>query len=85
MSDDVETANVDSAEFDRVINVNLRGMFLCLKYELRQMLKQGGEGYFIKNVQQLDTAVQTISQATDLAIQSGEALSSIVNMVDSVP
>lgn len=49
MSDDVETAELESSEFDRVINVNLRSMFLCLKYELRQMLKQGGEGYAIVN------------------------------------
>ena len=49
MSDDVETADVSSEEFDRVINVNLRSMFLCMKYELRQMLKQGGEGYSIVN------------------------------------
>ena len=49
MSDDVETADVPVEEFDRVINVNLRGMFLCMKYELRQMLKQGGDGYSIVN------------------------------------
>lgn len=49
MSDDVETADVSSEEFDRVINVNLRSMFLCLKYELRQMLEQGGGGYAIVN------------------------------------
>ena len=49
MSDDMETADVSSAEFDRVINVNLRSMFLCMKYELQQMLRQGGEGYSIVN------------------------------------
>lgn len=49
MSDDVETAELESSEFDRVLNVNLRSMFLCLKYELRQMLEQGGEGYAIVN------------------------------------
>lgn len=49
MSDNVETAELDSAEFDRVININLRSMFLCMKYELRQMLRQGGEGYAIVN------------------------------------
>ncbi|GIK96970.1 MAG: short chain dehydrogenase [Alphaproteobacteria bacterium] len=27
--------------WDRVMNVNLKGVFLCLKYELRQMVKQG--------------------------------------------
>lgn len=49
MSDDVETALVSSEEFNRVINANLNSMFLCMKYELQQMLKQGGEGYSIVN------------------------------------
>ncbi len=29
-------------EFDRMISVNLKGVFLCMKYEIPQMLKQGG-------------------------------------------
>jgi NAD(P)-dependent dehydrogenase (short-subunit alcohol dehydrogenase family) len=29
-------------EWDRIIDVNLKGVWLCLKYELPQMLKQGG-------------------------------------------
>lgn len=29
-------------EWDAVMNLNLRGIFLCLKYEIMQMLKQGG-------------------------------------------
>jgi NAD(P)-dependent dehydrogenase (short-subunit alcohol dehydrogenase family) len=28
--------------WDRVININLKGVWLCMKYELPQMLKQGG-------------------------------------------
>ncbi len=28
-------------DWDRVVNINLRSVFLCMKYELRQMLKQG--------------------------------------------
>lgn len=49
MPDDIETAYLDSADFDRVINVNLRSIFLCMKYELQQMLRQGGEDYSIVN------------------------------------
>ncbi len=49
MSDDVETAELESSEFDRVMNINLRSMFLCMKYELRQMLRQQGGGYSIVN------------------------------------
>lgn len=43
----VETTNAklaehDDAEFDRAIAVNLKGAYLCMKHELRQMLAQGG-------------------------------------------
>ena len=29
-------------DFDRVIAINLKGVWLCMKYEIRQMLAQGG-------------------------------------------
>jgi NAD(P)-dependent dehydrogenase (short-subunit alcohol dehydrogenase family) len=41
MSEFFETAEVPTAEWDRVQNINLRGLWLCMKYELHQMLKQG--------------------------------------------
>ena len=31
-------------DWDRVIDINLKGVWLCLKYEIQQMLKQGGGG-----------------------------------------
>jgi NAD(P)-dependent dehydrogenase (short-subunit alcohol dehydrogenase family) len=34
-------ADHDDADFDRVIAVNLKGVYLCLKHELRVMLEQG--------------------------------------------
>jgi NAD(P)-dependent dehydrogenase (short-subunit alcohol dehydrogenase family) len=34
-------------DFDRVIEINLKGVWLCLKYELQQMLKQGGGGAIV--------------------------------------
>src|SRR5205809_3729520 len=37
----VETADATSEEFDRVNAINLRSVFLCMKYELLQMRKQG--------------------------------------------
>jgi NAD(P)-dependent dehydrogenase (short-subunit alcohol dehydrogenase family) len=33
--------------WDRTIDINLKGVWLCLKYELRQMLKQGGGGAIV--------------------------------------
>lgn len=35
-------AELESEDFDRVIAVDLRGVFLCCKYEIRAMLKSGG-------------------------------------------
>ena len=35
-----ETADASGEEFDRVNAINLRGIWSCMKYELRQMLKQ---------------------------------------------
>jgi NAD(P)-dependent dehydrogenase (short-subunit alcohol dehydrogenase family) len=35
------------ADWDRTIEVNLKGVWLCLKYEIRQMLKQGGGGTIV--------------------------------------
>lgn len=36
------TGDLAEAHWDHVLNVNLTGTFLCMKYELRQMLVQGG-------------------------------------------
>jgi NAD(P)-dependent dehydrogenase (short-subunit alcohol dehydrogenase family) len=34
-------------DWDRVIDINLKGVWLCLKYEIQQMLKQGGGGAIV--------------------------------------
>src|SRR5208337_5256837 len=34
-------------DFDRTIDINLKGVWLCLKYEIRQMLRQGGSGAIV--------------------------------------
>lgn len=36
------TADITEEEWDRVVAINLRGVFLCMKYEIPLMLKQGG-------------------------------------------
>jgi NAD(P)-dependent dehydrogenase (short-subunit alcohol dehydrogenase family) len=36
------TADVTEDEWDRIINIDLRGVFLCMKYEIPLMLKHGG-------------------------------------------
>src|SRR5947199_6258568 len=43
------TADSTRDEWDRVIGVNLRGVWACMKYELRQMQKQGDGGAIVNN------------------------------------
>ncbi len=35
-------ADYSEEDWDRVIGINLKGVWLCMKYEIPQMLKQGG-------------------------------------------
>ncbi len=35
-------AEFEEEEWNRILNVNLRGIFLCMKYEIPLLLKQGG-------------------------------------------
>lgn len=45
--------SMNSEDFDKVIAVNLRGVFLCTKYASEQMIKQGNGGKII-NVTSID-------------------------------
>jgi len=36
-----ETADVEASDFDRIIAINLRGVFNCMKHELRHMRERG--------------------------------------------
>jgi len=36
------TAECTEEEWDRVMNINLKGVWLCMKYEIQRMLEQGG-------------------------------------------
>jgi NAD(P)-dependent dehydrogenase (short-subunit alcohol dehydrogenase family) len=48
MPPDVETADVSAHDYDRVMSINLRGVWCCMKYELLQMRKQGS-GAIVNN------------------------------------
>jgi NAD(P)-dependent dehydrogenase (short-subunit alcohol dehydrogenase family) len=37
-----DTVTASEENFDRTIAINLKGVWLCMKYEIPQMLKQGG-------------------------------------------
>ncbi|WP_292837579.1 SDR family NAD(P)-dependent oxidoreductase [Nostoc sp. JL33] len=36
------TAEIEEEEWDRIVDIDLRGVFLCMKYEIPLLLKQGG-------------------------------------------
>jgi NAD(P)-dependent dehydrogenase (short-subunit alcohol dehydrogenase family) len=36
------TADLTEQEWDRIVNINLRGVFLCMKFEIPLMLRNGG-------------------------------------------
>jgi NAD(P)-dependent dehydrogenase (short-subunit alcohol dehydrogenase family) len=38
----VALADLAEEDWDRILDIDLRGIFLCMKYEILQMLKQGG-------------------------------------------
>jgi NAD(P)-dependent dehydrogenase (short-subunit alcohol dehydrogenase family) len=45
--DDKPLADMDANVFDALIAVDLKGVALCLKYEIRQMMKQGTGGAIV--------------------------------------
>jgi len=64
----VDTAEYPEDVFDRIIAINLKGVWLCMKYEIPQMLKSGGgaivntaSGAGLVGVAQLSAAVGTMS------------------------
>lgn len=44
----IDTAEVSEQDYDRVFDVNMKGVWLCMKYELLQMRKQGS-GAIVNN------------------------------------
>jgi NAD(P)-dependent dehydrogenase (short-subunit alcohol dehydrogenase family) len=57
-------------EWDRTIDINLKGVWLCLKYELRQMLKQGGRGAIV-NMSSVAGLIGSVGAATYCASKHG--------------
>jgi NAD(P)-dependent dehydrogenase (short-subunit alcohol dehydrogenase family) len=43
----VPTADYKEEDWDIVQSINLKGVWLCMKYEIQQMLKQGGKGAIV--------------------------------------
>lgn len=64
-----ETADAHGAEFDRVIGINLRGVWSCMKYELIHMREQGSGA--IVNCSSLGGLVGVAGRATYHAAKHG--------------
>jgi NAD(P)-dependent dehydrogenase (short-subunit alcohol dehydrogenase family) len=66
------------ADFDRVIGINLRGVFLCMKYQIEAMLPKGGAIVNIASVQGLvsgpGSALYSASKHGVLGMSKGAAL-----------
>jgi NAD(P)-dependent dehydrogenase (short-subunit alcohol dehydrogenase family) len=57
-------------DWDRTIAINLKGVWLCLKYEIRQMLKQGGGGAIV-NMASITGLIGTAGAAAYCASKHG--------------
>ncbi len=57
-------------DWDRVIAINLKGTWLCLKYEIQQMLKQGGGGAIV-NMSSIAGLMGGAAAATYVASKHG--------------
>lgn len=66
----VPTAKIESDDFERALRINLLGVFYCMKYQIKQMLKQG-EGGSIVNVASQDAIVGTATLGAYSAAKTG--------------
>src|SRR5271170_7170828 len=57
-------------DWDRTIEINLKGVWLCLKYEISQMLKQGGGGAIV-NMASITGLIGTAGAAAYCASKHG--------------
>ena len=57
-------------DWDRTIDINLKGVWLCLKYEIQQMLKQGGGGAIV-NMASVAGLIGSAGAATYCASKHG--------------
>src|SRR5579863_5773190 len=57
-------------DWDRTIAINLKGVWLCLKYEIRQMLMQGGGGAIV-NMSSITGLVGSVGVAAYSASKHG--------------
>ena len=71
------TAEVDLETFDRIVKVDLRGMFICVQHEIRAMLEHGGSIVNISSVPASSGQAQPLvhrGQARVMGLSKGAGL-----------
>ncbi|MBN9391369.1 MAG: glucose 1-dehydrogenase [Chloroflexi bacterium] len=75
------TADISEEEFDHEINLNLKSVWLCLKYEIQQMLNQASPGGAIVNTSSVNglggtpgASLYSVSKSGILALTKSAAL-----------
>lgn len=63
-ADDRRVTDADEAVFDAVINVNLKGMFLCCKYAIPQIVRSGGGSVIMTSSSAAVIGAPTVSYST---------------------
>jgi NAD(P)-dependent dehydrogenase (short-subunit alcohol dehydrogenase family) len=66
----IPIAEQSEEDWDRTIDINLKGVWLCLKYEIQQMLKQGGGGAIV-NMASVAGLIGSAGAATYCASKHG--------------
>lgn len=66
----IPIAEQSEEDWDRTIDINLKGVWLCLKFEIQQMLKQGGGGAIV-NMASVAGLIGSAGAATYCASKHG--------------
>ena len=66
----ISIAEQSEEDWDRTININLKGVWLCLKHEIQQMLKQGSGGAIV-NMASIAGLIGSAGAATYCASKHG--------------
>ncbi|KAK9381386.1 SDR family oxidoreductase [Kockiozyma suomiensis] len=56
-------ADVDEDEYDRVVDIDMKGVFLCLKYQIPAMINTGGKGVIVNTASTHGTVGDKLAMA----------------------
>ena len=82
MTENIETADASGDEFDRVAAVNLRGVWNCMKHELRHMRTQGSGAIVNSGHQPGLVMIGSIDSGLDVIASAGNDFEMTIDRVD---